>query len=75
MGAYVAAIDKGSIVITLFLSYWILKEPFRSLADWSAAYVDGFIGNYVEGLTHFALRKALPEITYLRRFSVSASLS
>lgn len=25
--AYVAAIDKGSIVITLFLSYFILKEP------------------------------------------------
>ena len=27
MVAYVAAIDKGGIVITLFLSYWIFKEP------------------------------------------------
>ncbi len=26
--SYVAAIDKASIVITLLLSFWLLKEPF-----------------------------------------------
>lgn len=26
--SYVALVDKGSIVITLLLSFWLLKEPF-----------------------------------------------
>jgi transporter family protein len=40
--SYVAAIDKASIVITLLLSFWLLKEPFTPKILFGASFI--FIG-------------------------------
>lgn len=37
--SYVAAIDKGSIILTLLLSFWLLKEPMTLKLIFGASFI------------------------------------